>query len=426
MSYLKAILRTSLFKVTSLNSFSIVLKICIGLISSKVLAIFVGPAGIALTGNLKNFITSTEAVATLGIQNGILKSIVENKNNDAELTRIISTVLISLFSIVLVLSAFIFAFASNLNSWLFGEVYEFSNIFRVLALTLPWYVATILLIIIINGFGKFKKVIYINIIGNIIGLIFSVLVIWKFKTFGALLSIIIPPSLLFIVAFYFINQEINFIKKVQLSAFDFTIIKSLSPYILMAFVSSVIGPFVFLSIRNNVIETLGIAQAGFWEAMTRISSYYFMFISTILSVYFLPKLVFANSKKATKNVFYSYFKGIMPLFIVGLIMIYFLRFFIVKLIFTSAFIPVTSLFFWQLLGDVFKGFSLILGYQFFAKKLTIAFLVTEILSLSIMFVLSKYLVGFFQIEGIVIAHAITYFIYLLVLVIYFRKIFFKI
>jgi PST family polysaccharide transporter len=39
--------------------------------------------------------------------------------------------------------------------------------------------------------------------------------------------------------------------------------------------------------------------------------------------------------------------------------------------------------FWQLVGDVLKVASLILGYQFFAKKLTVAFIVTELLSLSI-------------------------------------------
>ncbi len=414
-------MRTPLFKVTSLNSLSVLLKLGSGIIVSKMLAIFVGAEGMALTGNLRNFLTSIEAVSTLGLQNGVLKKIVENKSNESELQKIISTVFLTLLTIVLFLSVVLFSFSNYFNEIIFGKTYEYASIFRVLALALPWYVGTIFLIIIINGFGRFKKVIYINIYGNLIGLIFSLFIIWQYKTYGALLSIIITPSLLFFVAFYYLNKEIDFIKTISLKCFNLNIIKEMSPFILMAFVSSVIGPLVFLSIRNNIIDNIGIEQAGYWEAMSRISTYYFMFISTVLSVYFLPKLVFASTNKAVTNVFFSYFKGIMPLFITGLIIIYFLRFYIVKLLFTSEFLPVTTLFFWQILGDIFKAFSLILGYQFFAKKLTIAFIVTEILSLTIMFASSKYLIGLYQIEGVVIAHAITYFIYLIVLIIYFRK-----
>ena len=410
-----------MFKVTSLNSISVLLKIGIGLITSKVLAIFIGPSGMALTGNLRNFLTSTESIATLGFQNGIVKYIVENKENEEELKRIISTVFLSLLTVTLVLSSILFLFSSYWNDFIFGKVLEYTSIFKILALVLPWYVVTVFLLAVINGLGKFKKVIYINVIGNCIGLVFSVFVVWKFTTFGALLSIIIPPSLLFFVAFYFINKEIRFIKTISFQFFDVKVLKKLSSYSLMALVSSFFGPLVFLAIRNNVIATLGIEQAGYWEAVTRISTYYLMFISTILSVYFLPKLAFATSVKATKNVFWSYYKGILPLFAVGLVVIYFMRFMLVKLLFTSSFLPVASLFLWQIVGDIFKAASLILGYQFFAKKLTLAFIVTEIFSLFLMYSFSHYFILLYGIEGIVMAHALTYFIYLTVLVIYFRK-----
>lgn len=421
MKFIKTIVRTPLFKITSLNSFSVFLKLGIGIVVSKFLAIFVGAEGMALTGNLRNFLTSVESVSTLGFQNGVLKNIVENKNNESELKKIISTVFITLLGIVVLLSIVLFSTSYYLNDLIFGKNYAYSNVFRILALALPWYVATIFLIIIINGFGRFKKVIYINTIGNLIGLIFSLLVIWQYKTFGALLSIIISPSLLFFVAFYFLNKEIDLVKSIKLENFDFQIIKSLSPYILMAFVSSVIGPLVLLSIRNTIIDELGIKQAGYWEAITRISTYYFMFVSTVISVYFLPKLVFATTNKATKNVFFSYFKGIMPLFIIGLLIVYFLRFYIVHILFTNEFLPVTALFFWQLIGDVLKAFSLILGYQFFAKKMTVVFITTEIVSLLIMYFSSVFLISTFGIEGVVMAHTFTYLVYLLILAVIYRK-----
>lgn len=436
-----------MFKISSLNSLSVILKIGVGLVTSKLLAIFVGPSGMALVGNLRNFMTSLESISTLGFQNGIIKYVAEthtknkfysnekwvpdnqnlntfseeNEKDKTELQEIIATVFISLLLIAIVLSGILFFFASYWNNQVFGTHFDYSFVFKVLALALPWYAVSLFFVSVINGLGQFKKVIWITILGNAIGLLVSLFLIWNYKTLGALLAIVVSPALLFLVSFYFVNKEISFLNTIRLQFFDFKIIKNLSSYSLMALVSSVFGPLVFLAIRKNVIVTVGIDQAGYWETMSRISSYYMLFVSTILSVYFLPKLASAKSNAETKIVFWSYYKSILPLFILGLTLIYGLRFFIIELLFTKAFLPVTELFFWQLVGDLLKVAFLILGYQFFAKKLTVAFILSEIASLAVLYFLSNYLVHLFGIQGVLIAQVLDNLIYLVVLVVYFRK-----
>lgn len=421
MSFFTTIKRTPLFKVASLNSVNVILKISIGVITSKVLAVFIGPSGLALTGNLKNFLTSIESIATLGFQNGIVKYVVDAKHDALALKKILSTIFISLFAVSLALSFILFGFSSYFTSLIFGIKSNYNLIFKILAIVLPWYASTAYLLVILNGLGKFKKVIYVNIIGNIIGLLFCIVAVYYYATFGALVAIIVPPALLFFVAFYYVNKEISFFDNISRSSFDWSVLKNLSSYSLMALVSSVFGSFVFLAIRNNIIAVLGLENAGYWEAMTRISTYYLMFISTILSVYFFPKLTFSSSKKAVRNVFKSYYFGVLPFFVIGAVVLFFLRFFLIKVLFSKDFIPVADLFLWQLIGDAFKVASLILGYQFYAKKLTSAFIVTELFSLAIMFALSHFFVISFGLVGVVIAHALTYFIYLIVLILYFRK-----
>jgi PST family polysaccharide transporter len=189
----------------------------------------------------------------------------------------------------------------------------------------------------------------------------------------------------------------------------------------MALCSSVLGPVVFLLIRNKAISVLGMNQAGFWETMSRISSSYMLFVTTLLTVYFLPKLAGAKDNEQTKAVFWQYYKFILPVFCTGVMIVYFARFIIIQVLFTKVFLPASELFFWQLLGDVFKVCSLILGYQFFAKKMTTAFIVTEILSLAFLYFLSLFLIDYFAIKGVVMAQTIDNFVYLIVLCIYFRK-----
>jgi len=411
-----------LFKITSLNSLSVALKIGIGLITSKILAVFVGPSGMALVGNLRNFLTSLENIATLGFQNGIVKYTAESEKSRIELQKIISTVFIALVGVAILLSIILFCSASYWNEKIFGDNTEYLIVFKALSFVLPTYGLSIFFISVINGLGKFKKVISINIIGNIVGLLTSVFLIIQFKTIGALMAIIIAPSLLFFITFYLVQKEIQIFQFIKLDVFDFKVLKNLSAYSLMTLVSSVFGPFVFLAIRNHIIQDLGIEQAGYWETMTRISSYYLMFVSAILSVYFLPKLSKAQNNQETKTIFFQYYKYILPVFVLALAVLYFSRFFVIQLLFTKEFLPVTDLFFWQLLGDVFKVCALILGYQFFAKRKTLMFILTEFFSLSVLYFSSLYFIKEFQIEGVVMAYALNNLIYFIILFLCFRSV----
>lgn len=375
----------------------------------------------ALVGNMRNFFTSVETISTLGFQNGIVKYSAENQDNESELKKVLSTIFISLVGASLVFGIVLFAFASNWNSQVFGTNFSYDFVFKILALALPFYVLNLFLISVINGFGRFRAVIFVNIIGNIVGLLVSIGLIYSYHVAGALVSISVTPALLFFVSFYYSSKEFSLRKSISLAYFDFKIIKNLSSYSVMALVYGCIGPLVYLAIRNNIIEKIGLEQAGYWSAMERISFNYMLFISTLLSVYFLPKLVLSQTNSETKKVFWSYYKTILPIFCVGLIVIYIFRFYIVEILFTDDLMPVSNLFLWQLVGDVFKATSIILGYEFFAKKMTKAFIITELFSLSLLYFSSIYFVELFQIEGIVMAHALTYGIYLVVLSIYFRK-----
>jgi PST family polysaccharide transporter len=74
------------------------------------------------------------------------------------------------------------------------------------------------------------------------------------------------------------------------------------------------------------------------------------------------------------------------------------------------------LFKWQLLGDFVRLCSLVLAHQFLAKRLVKSFVITEVISLGLFFVLSKVFIQQFGTEGIVIAHFVRYVIYFVIVV----------
>lgn len=420
MEFFNQILKKELFKVTSLNGISVLVKIVTGFVTSKIIAVFLGPSGMALVGNFRNFITAVENIGTVGFQNGIIKYVADFHNKEDSLKSFLATVTTIIFIVVLLLSGMLFFTADYWNVKLFGAHFQYDTIFKTLAFCLPWYIGSILLTSVLNGLEAYGKVIQINIIGNVLGMLLSLGLIYQYKEFGALLAIVMAPTIVFLVTVFYLYKKLNYFK-ISFSNLNSTFLKNLSEYSLMALVSAVLGPIVLLSLRNTVIHTISYEAAGYWEALVRISSYYFLFLSTILTVYYLPKLSKSESEAATKKLFWSYFKGIIPFFIIGLVVLYFSRVYLIPLLFSHDFQPVSDLFFWQFIGDVFKAISLILGYQFFAKKLTKAFIISEVFSFAVLWISGRYLISVFGIEGIVMANAVTYAVYLITLTVYFRK-----
>ena len=85
LDILKKIIQNKLFKVTSLNSISILIRIITGFVSSKAIAYFIGPSGMALMGNLRSFTSTIESIGILGLQNGLVQNCAKNQENKEQL-----------------------------------------------------------------------------------------------------------------------------------------------------------------------------------------------------------------------------------------------------------------------------------------------------------------------------------------------------
>lgn len=419
MSEIKKIIQQPLFKITSLNSIHILLKLIFGFITSKALALFVGANGMAYVGNFRAFLNVLENFSLLGIQNAVVKYVSEFQNDRSKLKSVLATFGLLLLTSSIAISLILIFCANYLSKQLFNHTELYGFLFYILAILFPLYVFSTFCISVVNGFQKYKNVIYIQIISSAIALLFSLFLIYYYSTFGALVSIVLAPVFVFFVCLFYLKNLISVSDVFSFQNFNFSVVKNLSEYVLMAFVSGVIGSFVLLEIRTDIVAITGLQQAGIYEGLQRISSYYLLFVSSIMAIYFYPKLTETNSN--SKEIILHYLKTIIPLFTIGLVIIYFLRKYIIQVLFSSEFESMESLFLWQIIGDVLKATSLIFGTLLIAKKQTKVFIITEIISLCIMYFSSNWMLHSIGINGIVQAYAFTYLVYLVVLVIYFRK-----
>ena len=278
--------------------------------------------------------------------------------------------------------------------------------------------------LILNGFSEYKKVTAISVYSYVAGLLISLFLMWKYGINGALISISVLSVFQFLFSGYYFVQHFSFQLILLNRKIDFRSIKHLLPLGLMTLFSAVLSPIIYIFIRNLLSREVSLDAAGHFEAMQRISGFYMMFITTLITFYFLPELTKAKSLDKERKLTFAFYKGIIPIFGFGLVLIYFLRNFVIQVLLTKEFELVSDLFLWQLLGDFFRALSLILGIRFYSKKMMKDYFVTEIVSFTVLFSSSYLLIPKLGSEGAVMAYAITYGVYFVVLLIYFRKLFY--
>tara|TARA_R110001583_G_scaffold43719_6_gene138969 strand:- start:15591 stop:16049 length:459 start_codon:yes stop_codon:yes gene_type:complete len=138
-----------------------------------------------------------------------------------------------------------------------------------------------------------------------------------------------------------------------------------------------------------------------------------------MALYILPRFSEIDNIKEFRKEVFNFYKTVMPIFGIGLILIYFLRAFIVKVIFSDEFQPVEDLFLWQLLGDFVKVLSIVIAYQFLAKKMFWHYIITEAFLVIMLYITSTYLIKLYGVKGAVIGHFVSYLMYYAVVLLIF-------
>ena len=88
---------------------------------------------------------------------------------------------------------------------------------------------------------------------------------------------------------------------------------------------------------------------------------------------------------------------------------------------TYDFLPVKDLFGWQLLGDFVKIVSVLIAYNFIAKRMFWHFIITELFLVFITYFTSLFFVDMYGVVGANMAHFVSYVMYFVIILIIFSS-----
>lgn len=410
----------NLLRTSVLNGVAVLIKTITMFVLNKILAVYLGPTGYAAIGQFQNFIQMVTTFAGSAINTAVVKYTAEYHEDESKQREIWKTAGSIVFLFSLIFAFLILIFQGQLSLYIFHSL-KYQTVFIWFAVFLIFFNFNTLFLAILNGKKEILKLVFANIAGSLFALIITSVLAIKLHLYGALVALSIYQSIAFIVTLFLCYRANWFKFSSLLGKIDLEITKKFSSFILMALVSAICVPLSQILIRAYLTQEFSLAYAGYWEAMIRLSTVYLMLVTTTLGVYYLPRLSELNKIDEIKKEVYLGYKFLFPLTVVGGIIVFVLRDWIINLLFTPSFAPMQDLFFWQMMGDALKIGSWILAYLMLSKAMTKLYISTEIIFTLSLIALTYVCTQFFGFKGVSIAHLINYGMYWIVISLFIFK-----
>lgn len=409
----------NLFKTSFWVGLSTLIKMLAGIVTSKIMAIYIGPSGIALLGNFNNIVGILVTFSNGAISSGITKYISQYES-DEEKRSIVSHALKITLICSLFLGIIVIILKNILSKIVFGNS-EYSNIFIILGITIVFFGLNTTITGIFNGYMYIKELILTGIIGSVLSMILAYFITIRFALFGALINAVIAQMFIFAINIVFVNRLKLFNRAMLYEKFERPLLLNLFKFALMSVVSALVVPVSTLTIRKYVFDNFSGYEAGFIQGIWSISNTYLLVITTTLSIYYLPTLSSIQDGAKLRMEIKNGYKLILPLAVLAGVLIFIFRDFIIKILYTPEFLPMREYFTFQIIGDGLKIASWILAYLMVAKAMTRLFILTEIIFSFTYVLFSILFMNIFGSVGVTYGYALNYFMYLILMLFLFRK-----
>ncbi|MDM2776597.1 hypothetical protein OGY18_05425 [Citrobacter sp. Cpo142] len=384
-------------------------KLIAGFIIIKLIAKVGGPDALSNFGLYQNLVTVLLMVSGGVMFAGVTSKIARAENND-EFTRFYTGANIFLNRLLLI-SFFVFfplcIFILYVTvDWMRG------NIIALLLLSLPFILLQTrfnFYLAVLNGLSKVNLLARDNIYASILTILiacvaFFITTDWRYFA----ICMCLGPTLRYIYVVGRNKQEYKLSENIKPEK-D---LRYLLRYSLVGLISSLCLPIAQIIARNFITNHNGLFESGIWQGLTRFSEVYLVLVSSVLSVYVLPKISPAKNRIQIKECILPLIILLIPLIGIGVLFIYCLKEYVVIILFSREFLPMQDLFIYQLPGDIFKIFAWVLTFSLLGLGKTKTLIFLELAYFCTYLALVYFAVPIYGVKGAVVAYSASYLLYL--------------
>lgn len=393
-------------------------RIVMGLVLIKIIAFYLGAEGMGQIGQFMSMATMVYMVAGGGITNAVIKYVAEYASSPKQLLRFLSTA--TTYSVVF--SCALLCVGVIFSKVIAVAVFKNSGMYWIiiaLAFAQLLFAFVNLVVGVSNGLMQTEVYSKIQIIGSALALPIIWVLIVQFGLAGAALSVLVVYAITCVPAFYFYVNS-RFVGKVKLRKLKMFEFKRISAFTVMMLTSALTFPVVEMMIRHVLIESSGYAAAGIWQGAVKLSSAYLGFFTVFLAYYFMPTISRLDNKREIGRITIKFLISMMLLFSIGASVFYVGRNFLIPLILADSFDALGDVIVYQLLGDLFRVSSYVIGFIAVAKAATKIYIAAELLQNGLFLLFAMLMLHLYgDIRAVMISYAATYIIYFIVSAIFF-------
>lgn len=394
-----------------------VFNILINLVRGKLIALFLGPAGMGISALFTTTSNMINQFTNLGVNMTAVKDISkESANNDRQqLLQLIYNFRILLLILGLFGALISFLFAGTLSYQAFGNS-SYQVHFKFLAIFMFLTTLSSGELAILQGRRKLKQLAIGNVSSSILALSTGIPLYYHLGVDGIVPAMIVLALFNFVVYLYFNRDTFNFqLIKFQSNLF-FQASKKMIYLGVVLMVATLLGTLSTYLLNLYISNRGSIEDLGFFQAANSITNQYVSLVFAAMAIDYFPRLSAIVDSKIELNKLVNEQFEIVLLIVAPIVSIIFvIAPWIVHLLLTKDFLVIVPLLSIMSFGVFFKAASYPLGYISFAKgDRKIYFWLEGIFGNAMMLILNITSYHFFGLLGLSISFLSFFVLYLFV------------
>ncbi|SHG09620.1 Peptidoglycan biosynthesis protein MviN/MurJ, putative lipid II flippase [Flavobacterium micromati] len=400
-------------KATGVFGFSQVLRILVGLVGSKFIAVFLGTTGIGIIGILQNTLAIISSITSFGINiSGVrMVAIAHSNRNQEEFSKTI--IVLRRWSIASGILGVLICFflAKPLSIWTFGST-EYVNWFLVLSINFIFSSLAVEKMVILQATRSMKAIAISSVIYAISVTAVSIPIYYYFRLDGIVAVLILTTILNYLINWFFAKKIETIPVQISVSETVLRGVEMIQLGLLLS-VNVIIGHFIsyllalYFNFQNESNTVLGLYVVSSTLLVT-----YTGMIFTAMSTDFYPRLTNAQDDNLQVKSMVNDQIEIGLILITPLIIgFYFLAPFIIKLLYSKEFLDVVLILKFALLAVIIKAIMWPLAFIILAKGEKKLYLQQEIFSHLLNITLTILLYEYLDLLGIGLATLLNYILY---------------
>ena len=329
------------------------LKIALGFFSAKVSAIYLGPSGMVLVGQINNFMQLTAGAIGNGAGTAVVNLTAERSATRETLPQLWCSAMRFVLGAGALVALLIALCAGPLSNWLLFSP-DYWPVLLVAGIVIVLAVADNVVTGALNGLKQMNAIARAGIASSAAEFALFVLLTYAFGVWGALLAMTFVYVMRLAISCSIAFRSGLVQPRDLVSGFDATSLREILRFYPMLLAHSIALPLGLLLVRKVVVNAVGLETGGYLQAAWRLSDVYVTVLTTALGLFFMAQFSSLTEEWERGAMLRRTIVQVAAVAAVAAIGIYLLRDLVVRLVLTREFLPMTLLLPFQLVGDVLR------------------------------------------------------------------------